>query len=46
MYDELSEEEAIQLAIEFVSAGVSLPSGLRNKLDSVTLEEIEEAAKE
>ena len=46
MYEQLSEEEAIQLAIEFVSAGVSLPSGLRNKLDSTTLKEIEDAAKE
>ena len=46
MYDELTPEEAIQLAIEFVSAGVSLPDALWNKLDSDTLKDIHDAAKE
>lgn len=45
MYDDLSEEETISLAIEFVSQGVSLPEGLRNKLDASVIEDIE-AAKE
>lgn len=43
MYDDLSEEEAIQLAIEFVSQGVSLPDGLANKLGAETVEQLNAA---
>ena len=44
MYNELSEEELILLAIEYVLKGVSVPSGIVSLLDADVLSTIKENA--
>jgi hypothetical protein len=42
MYNDLSEEELILLAIEYVLKGVSIPSGIADRLGSEVIETIKE----